>query len=716
MLDYNLVLKSDELYLVDDISTDGSRERAAGLYTRDTRHLSRFMIEINGTSPESLMVRADDAAHATIIGTNQLVKLDSGGILLPQKILIEQRISLSDRFTVDIAIQNYAHTPVAFNFSITLGADFRDLFDIRGYPRAKRGEWRLPRIGEQSVVLSYRGLDGEIAETEFHFDREPQFTLKEIPVEAEELVARLPSLAELSWEPPLVNQPEAVVSFPIALGGDGERWTLRVDVAPRPAGGIPVSTGKSTDRGHPSTVTTDHDTLNRVLRQALADLDELQTTFPHGRLPAAGIPWFVAPFGRDSLITGLQTLRLMPEGAIGTLRVLAALQGDKVDPEREEEPGKILHEMRYGEMARLKEIPHTPYYGTVDATPLFVWLFAETVIWTADDAFYHELKPNAIRALEWIEQHGDLDGDCFVEYRSHLEGTGRISNQVWKDSFDSLNYPHGEPARGPIAAVEVQGYIYAAYDRLAQAAAMCGETAWAEELRTSAERIRQKVEDAFWLPEEGFYAQALDGKKRPVAALSSNPGHLLMARLPSKERAATLIARMSQPDFDSGWGIRTLWTGAPTYNPMSYHNGSVWPHDNSIIAAGHFAYGDYVAGNRLFSALLDAAVRLDEQLRLPELYCGFPREGVASDTPVEYPVSCIPQAWAAAAIPLILTAALGLEVDPATRTLRVDPHFPEWLSAVEIGDLAVLGRVGSLCVRRAGDGYAIEERDLPFAS
>lgn len=714
MLDHNLVLKSDELYLVGNIATDGSRERATGLYTRDTRHLSRFLVRLNDARPETLMVRAEDASHATVVSSNPLVKLDTGEMLLPQKILFEQRVSLSDTFTVDFAIQNFAHVPVSLNFSIELGADFRDLFDIRGYPRASRGKWGRPRVGDCSVILSYRGLDGEIAETEIRFDKEPQISLMKVDIESEEPVPRLPSLASLVWEPPLLDQPEALATFPIALAG-GERWTMRVDVAPRPAGGAPLSNRNSADRQRPCIVTTDNDDLNRVLWQSLADLDELRTTFPHGTLPAAGIPWFVAPFGRDSLITGLQTYHLVPEGAVGTLRVLAALQGEKVDPEREEEPGKILHEMRYGEMARLKEIPHTPYFGTVDATPLFVWLFAETVMWTGDKALYDELKPNARRALEWIEQYGDLDGDCFVEYRSDINGTGRISNQVWKDSFDSLNHPDGGYAPGPIAAVEVQGYVYAAYARLAEAAASFGDTEWSEELHGSAERMRQKVEDAFWLPDEGFYAQALDGRKRPVAALSSNPGHLLMAGLPSPERAATLIARMSQPDIDSGWGIRTLWTGAPTFNPMSYHNGSVWPHDNSLIAAGTYAYRDAFAGNRVFSALLDAALT-DDQLRLPELFCGFPRDGVADHAPVQYPVSCIPQAWAAGSIPLLIRAALGLAVDPVTRTLKVEPNFPEWLSVVEISDLAVLGRVGSLNIRRVGDGYTIEGRDLPLAT
>ncbi|MCC6790975.1 MAG: amylo-alpha-1,6-glucosidase, partial [Thermomicrobiales bacterium] len=583
MLDHNLVLKCNELYLVGNINTDGSRERATGVYARDTRHLSTFLIRINDLRPEVLTIVKHGATDATVIGANPLIALADGATLLPQKLLIERRVALSDRFTVEIAIRSFAHESLVLDCSIEFGADFRDLFDIRGFPRAKRGEWIWPRQHDRSVSLSYRGLDGAVAETEVSFDREPRVSVRTIDHAAVELAPRLPSMSALVAEPALHGQPLATAVFPVAIEPGG-RWTLRVEVTPKPAASNRLAVAPSSGRTGRDRVVTDHPGLNRVLRQAEADLEMLQTTFPHGSMPAAGIPWFVAPFGRDSLIVGLQTLHLMPDRAIGTLRVLAALQGDKVDPNRDEEPGKILHEMRYGEMARLGEIPHTPYYGTVDATPLFAWLAAEVAIWTGDVAFYREMRPHVERAFAWFTRHGDLDGDGFIEYRSDLEGTGRITNQVWKDSFDSLNHADGGPLPGPIAAVEVQGYAYAAYARMAVAARSFGDREWAGELDDRARRMRELVEQAFWLEELSCYAQALDGHKRAVTSVASNPGHLLATGLPSAERAARLIDRLSWPDMDSGWGIRTLSANEPSYNPMSYHNGSVWPHDNSLIA------------------------------------------------------------------------------------------------------------------------------------
>jgi glycogen debranching enzyme len=713
VLDHNLVLKSDELYLVGNIETDGSRERATGLYARDTRHLNRFLIHINDVRPEVLTITSEGAARATVVGSNPLVQLANGQMLLPQKLLIERRVSLSDRFEVDITVKSFAETPTEFDLSIEFGADFRDLFDIRGFPRERRGEWGRPRVDERSVTLCYRGLDGAIAETQVTFDRKPRIELKKVDLDSAELVPRLPSMSALVFEPVLHDQPEAVATFPVALE-PGESWSLHADVLPKPADGMPLKATHIVEDRAEDWIATDHPELNRVIRQALDDLDTLYTSFPHGSITAAGIPWFVAPFGRDSLIVGLQTFHVLPERAMETLRMLGALQGARIDPMKEEEPGKILHEMRYGEMARLGEVPHTPYYGTVDATPLFAWLFAETAIWTGDEAFYRELKPNVERAFAWIESYGDIDRDGFIEYRSDLQGNGRISNQVWKDSFDSLNHRDGSPMIGPIAAIEVQGYAYAAYARVAEVAQLFGDVEWAAQLKTAAERMRDRVESAFWLEAEGFYAQALDGGKRPSASVSSNPGHLLLAGLPTPERAARLVERLSQPDMESGWGIRTLSSNEPSYNPMSYHNGSIWPHDNSLIAAGAFANGDQRMGSRVFAELLSAALTNDGE-RLPELFCGFPRSDLAASKPVPYPVSCIPQAWAAGAIPLMIRAALGLRIDIETQELIVEPCLPDWLNEIVLKDVSICGQTGTLRVRREGGGYAVEADGLPLA-
>jgi glycogen debranching enzyme len=316
------------------------------------------------------------------------------------------------------------------------------------------------------------------------------------------------------------------------------------------------------------------------------------------------------------------------------------------------------------------------------------------------------------RALEWIERYGDRDGDGFVEYRSDGHGTGQLAHQNWKDSFDSLNHVDGRPATGLIAAVEVQGYVFACYNRLADAAAAYGENDWAIELRGKADAIRRRVEEAFWLEPEGFYAQALDGEKEPVRTISSNPGHLLACGLPSPERAARVATRLRHPDMDSGWGIRTLTSAARTYNPMSYHNGSVWPHDNSFIASGLYRYGHTAFAHAITEALF-AASESDPLRRLPELYCGFARTAETADAPVAYPVSCNPQAWAAGALPFLVRSMLGLHADIECRCLVVAPALPDWLNLVVIDDLQFQGRRGRLTVRRDRDDYAVRAEGLP---
>lgn len=716
MLDHNLVLKSDEVFLVGNIATDGSGERATGLYMRDTRHLSHFVVRLNGELPARLSVRQHGATSATVTCANPMIRIDENEVVLPQRVLVEEEVSLDRSLRVRFRLQNFTRQQLPLTVTLEFGADFRDLFDIRGFPRHERGKSQRPKIGEREIVLGYLGLDHELVETEIRFDRAPTEIARRRSdrTHINELVTLLPGKDETLAEESDVVSPVVRAAFPIDLHAESE-WAVEVEIAPRPARSI--ETGRPANESKvawaQSLVTTDNPYFNRVLGRAAADFVELQTTFPDGALPAAGIPWYVAPFGRDSLIAGLQTLHLAPERAAGTLRVLARLQGTKADPAKEEEPGKILHEMRYGEMARLHEVPHSPYFGTVDATPLWIWLFAETAIWLGDAGFYAELLPNAKRAIEWMERWGDLDGDGLIEYRNVSHEHGRIANQVWKDSYDSLNHRDGSHVTGPVAAVEVQGYAYAGYARLAIAASAFGEATFANELSRKAEALRARVEAAFWIETDDFYAQALDGGKQRVESLSSNPGHLLAAGLPSPDRAARMIERFRRSDFESGWGFRTLSAEAATYNPMSYHNGSIWPHDNSLIGAGIYRYGDNETGHHLTSALFDAAMT-DPLFRLPELYCGFARAaGRGQDSPVAYPVSCSPQAWASGALPLLLRAMLGLEVDPANRALVVRPSLPDWLSLVRIDDLRALGTSGRLVVRRGIDGFEVETDALP---
>jgi glycogen debranching enzyme len=706
VLNYNLVLKSGELFTAGDIETDGSRERATGLYYRDTRHLSAFEVTIDGTMPEVLSIDAHNPAHATVICTNRLIQREAGDVF-PQKILVVQTVSLGDALDVELSVQNFDHLPLAFELGVLLAADFRDLFDIRGFHRDRRGRWTRPKAGARGIELGYVGLDGKRTGTKVEYDQDCTVTPSTSAAEIRDgsfLYLMNTEHGHMVHE--IHEVPAANLRFDLELQPH-ERWAVHFVVTPQTASEWPEMPDLAGSRV--TLTTSDNSKFNDVLTQCRLDLDSLQTTFPHGSLPAAGIPWFVAPFGRDSLITSLQTLHIAPDRAIATIRTLAALQGTRVDPEREEQPGKILHEMRYGEMARIGEVPHSPYYGSVDATPLWLWLVAECVIWTGQAALIDELIPNIRAAIDWIDRYGDLDGDGLVEYRTDSEGVGHITHQVWKDSFDSLNHTDGTPALGPVAGVEVQGYVYAAYDRLARAAS--GHKELAADLCRRAERIRALIEEKFWLESEGLYAQALDGQKRAVETPSSNPGHLLACSVPSPERAARMAHRFEQADFNSGWGIRTLSASAASYNPMSYHNGSIWPHDNSLIGYGLYRYGETATGHLVSTSLYDAAATMPMH-RLPELYCGFPRLGMALDAPIDYPVSCSPQAWAAGALPYLVRGMLGLEVDPETRELVVDPAFPVWVNAITIHRLCVLGQEGTLTAYRTGEGYEVEATGL----
>lgn len=687
MLDQDVVLKSDELFLTGEVTarpTSPEEESASGLYLRDTRHLSRFDVTLGGRPLRTLAVRTLSGAEAVITGGNQAIELEEER-LWPLTVAVEQRIEIGSDLRVRITVQNHAGRPIALPLTLGWAADFRDMFDVRGFHPEARGTQRPPRADGNSVTLAYHGLDEQDVATTIAFNQPAHLTLT----------------------PP--GTASATFKLHLAVG---EAWTLNVTVTPQPVRPYPVTLPDKSvpsDGTAPATIVTDNPEINAVLTRSAADLAMLRTSFPEGSLPAAGIPWFVAPFGRDSLIVGLQTVHLDPQGPAGTLRVLAALQGTKDDPWREEQPGKILHEMRYGEMARRGEMPHSPYYGSVDSTPLWLMLLAEVVAWSGDMALYRELLPNARRALEWIEGSGDPDGDGLLEYFANEPGGVGLIHQNWKDSFDSLNHTDGTPVYGSIAAVEVQGYAFAAYQGLAEVAELAGDTEWTTALRAKAERIRAIVEERFWLEDEGFYAQALDAEKRPVRAVSSNPGHLLFCGLPSPERAARVAERLLAPDMDSGWGIRTLSSAMPTYNPMSYHNGSVWPHDNSLIVAGLRRYGHRAAAQHFAESLFAAAIS-DPLQRLPELYSGFDREASAFATaaaPVPYPVSCSPQAWAAATPPLLVASLLGLRLDAQRGQATVEPDLPAGIDELTVEGLSVRGKPASVTVKRLGDEYRV---------
>jgi glycogen debranching enzyme len=694
VLDDNLILKCDELFLVGQAITDGSHESAAGLYLRDTRHLTRFRVTVDGQPLDRLALQPLTTASALIISANAgSSHTTDGEHWLPARTLgVEQRVELDSDLHFRVAVQSYNEGVRTATISIEAAADFRDLFDIRGFVVKERGNPLPIEVDRYHVVLGYKGIDGLDAKTFLHFDREP----------------------EIDVHTSALGYPVVRTSFEAELDGSLP-WILTIRVSPRPAEvAEPVAKANlpSPNARPKPWIDTDNPNFNRVVKQSLDDLDMLQTSFLEGSAPAAGIPWYVAPFGRDSLITCLQMHYLYPERAIETLRLLSAHQGIRVDDWREEQPGKILHEKRYGELSRTGAIPHSPYYGSVDATPLFVLLFVELVKWTGDSEIYRRFIPHIRRAIDWIEEFGDRDGDGFVEYRSFPPGLGEVMHQGWKDSWDSIHHIDGRAASGNIALVEVQGYVYSAFLGLADLADIQDDSHWADYLRLRADVIRKKVEETFWQEEIGFYAQGLDSDKSPICAVTSNPGHLLFCGLVSDERGEQLANRLSEPDMNSGWGVRTLSTKAVTYNPMSYHNGSVWPHDNSIIAAGLYKYGRRDAGHTIATELFDAAVsQLND--RLPELYCGFPR-GQTLDAPVSYPVTCSPQAWAAGSIPLLVRCFLGLEPAAEDGRLVIDPAFPDWLNELTIHNLPFREKVVTLTVRRTRNDYEFES-DQPVS-
>jgi len=669
MLDFDITLKANELFLVGRTPSDTNRA-AAGLYLRDTRFLHKLDLTLGGRALDLLSVNATTGRLATI----NLANADEPA----HTIGVEARLELTNVLNLTLDVQNFRQDAINLPLDLAFAADFRDMFDVRGWKSPKRGEVQAADVSPDGATLGFASLDDTTISTGAAFDPPASRT-----------TAGEAGACSAGWD--------------IALEGGGST-RITVTITPDSADGREVS-AESRSEGAPFAVWSSNSELQELIDQADSDLALLQTDFPEGSIPAAGMPWYIAPFGRDSLIVGLQTMHAYPERIADTLRLLAAHQGSKHDDFTEEQSGKILHELRYGELARSRQIPHTPYYGSIDATPLFVMTLAQHYLWHRDESLWNDLIDNAKRALAWIEGDGDPDGDGLVEFSGIAGGKTHISQQGWKDSGDSLHHADGSEVTGPVALVEVQGYVYAAYATLAEAATIRGDRQWAKELRRKAKQVRRQVEESFWLEDEGFYAQALDGSKQPVRAISSNPGHLLFCELPSPERAARVTERMMQEDLYAGWGIRTLSADMPTYNPMSYHNGSIWPHDTSLTMAGFRKYGQDTQAIQLAIGLVTLGYFTPES-RLAELYCGYSLEG-HEDGPVAYPVSCIPQAWAAGAAHLVLRTLLGLKPDFANKRMVIDPFLPEQFEAVSVAGLAAFGGRFDLSVHVHDDHYHV---------
>jgi glycogen debranching enzyme len=667
------VLKQGESFAVFDQYGDILPEDAGeqGLYHDGTRFLSHLELLLFGKRP---LLLSSTVSDDNVVFTADLSNPDVRRgelIVMPrgELHLFRSRLLWNGSCLERIRISNYALQPIEAPIAIRYDADFADVFEVRGTRRALKGN-RLPGQCAAECVLPYEGRDGLERRTRVRFSPRPSVCEAGLATFMVRLEPRDTMDLEVTISCETADQRREAPSFGDAL------VTARDVPASRATAGAHV---RGASEG-----------LNRWIRRSTADLQMMLTDTEHGVYPYAGIPWFSTPFGRDGIITALEMLWADPTIARGVLSFLAATQARDYSDAQDAQPGKILHEMRRGEMAALGEVPFGRYYGTADATPLFVALAHAYYERTADVAFVDALWPHIVAALEWMRKDGDPDGDGFIEYWRRSD-TGLIQ-QGWKDSHDSIFHADGTLAEPPIALCEVQGYAYAAWSGAARLAELRGDVRAAAQWLERAEQLRARFEQAFWCDELDTYALALDGQKRPCRVRTTNPGHCLFTGIASRERARRVAGTlMAEPSF-SGWGVRTVAAAEARYNPMSYHDGSIWPHDNAIIAAGLARYGLAAPATRILNAMFDLSQAVDLN-RLPELICGFHRRG--GDFPTLYPVACAPQAWSAGAVYLLIQACLGLHVDAPGRQLLFRrtslPESIEWLRImnIRIGDAVV---------------------------
>jgi len=668
-------------------------EEPLGFFHRDTRHVSRFELKIAGEPPYFLnSYSSRENAQLRINLCNPDLGRDGDTVELPRtSIQIERNWVIADAALYHkVIVRNFSHLRVEIPLDFLFGVDFADLFEVRGFKREGRGEHFDPVVGVADAKYSYQGLDGVGRFTKFDFLPRPStlekgrasylFILK--PDEQQEIEVRIVGGSE-----DITAGDEPPTRFDNALA------QRRAEIS-RFDGGW-------------STISASNELLESLLRRSSADLTSMIRFAPKGTFIMAGIPWFATLFGRDSILTAFFALPFNPALAVGTLKTLAALQGSAVNQRRDEQPGKIVHEIRGGELASTGEVPFGRYYGSVDSTPLFLWLLGRYVAITGDLGLADELWKNVERALQWIEQYGDSDGDSYVEYMR--EAPRGLANQGWKDSFDAISYADGTLARPPIALCEVQAYVYAAYASIAEVAWRLGHGALADQLSERATALRTRFSADFWLDREGTVALALDADKKPCRVMASNAAHCLAAGLLDRSQGEALADRLMRDDMFTGWGVRTLGATERRYNPMSYHNGSVWPHDNALAAVGL----GRIRGRRGVLRILDGLVQAASQLNtgsLPELFCGFPRDERLG--PVPYPIACHPQAWAAASVFPIVQAMLGIEVRGFDRKVVIQwPVMPEWLDWLKIENLRVADAAVSIIARRDRSETAIEVLD-----
>lgn len=695
-----LTVKDDDLFLVTDtignISScalnDGSP--SMGLFSCDSRFLSRLELQIEGRSPVLLSSTAEKGFSLSVLCTNPKVeerlKADTVGI--------RRELVLNGALFEELEISNFSTTTVSFELSLSFDADFVDLFEVRGFGREKRGkilrlleptpeelDGAAPSFKEESLTLAYQGLDNSLMESRIQFQyRQPDYFKGYTAVWQLELASHETQKLGYRLNMLINNKPSSTVNAAVTLVQakaaelmEEQQWVQQI-----------------------TRISSDKSLFNRVIERAEQDMYLLRQSFGKHKTVSAGVPWFSTLFGRDSLITASQTLMLNPQIAKETLTLLATFQGKTEDEWREEEPGKILHELRCGEMARCQEIPHTPYYGTVDATPLWLMLYAEYYAWTHDQETLEQLWPNALAAMEWIDRH--TKHNTYLSY--YRKSKGGLTNQGWKDSGDCIVDHKGNLANGSIALCEVQAYVYAAKTRLAEIARTKKQFELADRWQEEARNLKVRFNQDFWIEDQDFCALALDGEGNQVDSITSNPGQCLQLGLFTPEKAYSVAERLRAPDMFNGWGIRTLSSLSPAYNPMGYHIGSVWPHDNSLIAMGLRSLGLIDQALEVFQGLFDMTIHQSYQ-RPPELFCGYEKNG--DNAPVKYPVACTPQAWATGSIFQLLQMIVNLVPDAQNNCLRIiDPALPESINRLSVHNLRVGTTILDLEFERSGSTTA----------
>jgi glycogen debranching enzyme len=672
------VLKQGDTFSLFDRYGDIQPGGEQGLYHEGTRFLSRLALKLNRHRPLLLnsTLRKDNSIFAVDLSNPDFHR--GGELVIPKGTLHLFRGTLLWDGTCHqhLRISQHGLEEVEVSLALEFAADYLDIFEVRGFTRARRGENIPAQVRGSQVMLSYRGLDSVTRTTRIACDPAPD------------------EMSESRLRFDLKLKPQQSAHFYVSI--ECETGAKRRSRGSYERAFSAASASRQDWLDTSCAIATSSERFDQWLKRSVADLQMLLTLTAQGPYPYAGVPWFSCPFGRDGIITALECLWMNPLIARGVLGFLSAHQATREDPEQDSNPGKILHETRQGELAALREIPFGCYYGSVDATPLFVILAGEYYERTADREFIAQLWPHVIRALEWIDRYGDRDHDGFVEYARYSERG--LTHQGWKDSEDSVSHADGRLAKAPIAVCEVQGYAYQAKLCAARLAEVMGDAGRARALRERAASLKAKFAQAFWCEDIGAYALALDGAKQPCRVRCSNAGHALWSAIAAAEHAQAVAETLCGEDCFSGWGVRTLAASAVRYNPMSYHNGSIWPHDNALIAAGLARYGFFAQADQIFTALFDASAAMEFN-RLPELFCGFPRRG--GEAPVLYPVACSPQAWASAAVFYLLQCALGLSFSTEEPRIRLtNPHLPAFCEWVSIRGLHVPGAAVDLHVAR----------------